>query len=258
MVIGIDKFKEFFKDYPDSYIAIGGTACDIIIEDAGFVPRATDDIDIILIVEAIKPDFVRRFWEFVNEGQYNSKQKDFENRKCFRFSKPKRADFPKQVELFCKTSEIIDLYPEAHLTPIPAGEGLSGLSAILLNDDYYQYTFLHSQHKEDVHFANIEALICLKTFAFLDNERRKDEGQDVKTKDIIKHKYDVFRLGFLLKPDEAFEVPESIKNNLQHFADDVKNDLPDPAIFEKNGFAQLNMMVVYQQLLKSFNLSMNE
>jgi hypothetical protein len=28
MVIGIDKFKEFFKDYPDSYIAIGGTACD--------------------------------------------------------------------------------------------------------------------------------------------------------------------------------------------------------------------------------------
>jgi len=41
MIIGIDKFKEFFKDYPDSYIAIGGTACDIVIEDAGFVPRAT-------------------------------------------------------------------------------------------------------------------------------------------------------------------------------------------------------------------------
>jgi len=258
MVTGIDKFKEFFKDYPDSYIAIGGTACDIVIEDAGFVPRATDDIDIILIVEALMPDFVRRFWEFVNEGQYNSKQKDFENRKCFRFSKPQRPDFPKQVELFCKTPEVIDLYPEAHLTPIPAGEGLSGLSAILLNDDYYQYTLLHSKYKDDVHFANIEALICLKAFAFLDNKRRKDEGQDVKTRDIIKHKYDVFRLVFLLKPDEAFEVPESIKKDLQHFADDVKNDLPDPAIFEKNGFDQPNMVVVYQQLLKNFNLSMNE
>ena len=258
MVIGIDKFKEFFKDYPDSYIAIGGTACDIVIEDAGFVPRATDDIDIILIVEALKPDFVRRFWEFVNEGQYNSKQKDFESRKCFRFSKPQRPDFPKQVELFCKTPEVIDLYPEAYLTPIPAGEGLSGLSAILLNDDYYQYTLLHSKHKDDVHFANIEALICLKSFAYLDNKRLKEEGRDIKTRDVVKHKYDVFRLVFLLKPDEAFELPESIKKDLQHFADDVKNDLPAPAIFEKNSFGQQDMMVVYRQLVKSFNLNANE
>ena len=30
MVIGIDKFKEFFKDFPGSYVIIGGAACDII------------------------------------------------------------------------------------------------------------------------------------------------------------------------------------------------------------------------------------
>ena len=57
MVVGLDTFSTHFKDFQDSYIIIGGTACDIIIEEAGFVPRATDDIDIILIVEALSPDF---------------------------------------------------------------------------------------------------------------------------------------------------------------------------------------------------------
>jgi hypothetical protein len=40
MVKGIEKFQEFFRDYTDSYIIIGGTACDIIEESAGFNPRA--------------------------------------------------------------------------------------------------------------------------------------------------------------------------------------------------------------------------
>ncbi len=41
MVKGIDKFKEYFKDFPDSYIITGGTACDIVLADAGLTPRAT-------------------------------------------------------------------------------------------------------------------------------------------------------------------------------------------------------------------------
>ncbi|WP_455586532.1 hypothetical protein [Bacteroides sp.] len=30
MVTGIDKFKEYFAQYEDNYIIIGGTACDMI------------------------------------------------------------------------------------------------------------------------------------------------------------------------------------------------------------------------------------
>ena len=70
MVIGIDKFREYFKDFTGNYIIIGGTACDIILDDAGFTPRATKDIDIILIVEALKPEFVEQFWSFIKEGNY--------------------------------------------------------------------------------------------------------------------------------------------------------------------------------------------
>ena len=53
MVRGLDIFKKYFEQYPENYVIIGGTACDIIIDEAGFIPRATKDIDIILIIEAL-------------------------------------------------------------------------------------------------------------------------------------------------------------------------------------------------------------
>jgi hypothetical protein len=254
MVKGIKVFKEYFKESTDGYVVIGGTACDILTTAADFEPRATDDIDVIIIVEALKVEFVEKFWQFVIDGEYNLKQKDFETRKCYRFLDPKNTEFPKQIELFCKAPDMLKLLPDAYLTPIPVGEGLSSLSAILLNEQYYKYTVENSIIVEDIHLAKTEALICLKAFAYLDNKRRKEEGQEVNKRDVVKHKHDVFRLVFLLKPDDVFELPEIIKIDLQKFADVVKNDLPDPAIFKENGFGNQNMITVYNQMIKCFDL----
>jgi hypothetical protein len=44
MVRGINIFKKYFEEYHDNYVIIGGTACDLIIDEAGFTPRATKDI----------------------------------------------------------------------------------------------------------------------------------------------------------------------------------------------------------------------
>lgn len=41
MVIGINKFREWFKGYEDQYVIIGGTACDIIFAEVGVPFRAT-------------------------------------------------------------------------------------------------------------------------------------------------------------------------------------------------------------------------
>ena len=60
MVKGIEKFKEFFKGFEDSYVIIGGTACEIHEELYAQTPRATKDIDIILVVEALSHEFVSR------------------------------------------------------------------------------------------------------------------------------------------------------------------------------------------------------
>ncbi len=41
MVIGIDRFKDHFREYEDEYILIGGSACDILLSEAGLTFRAT-------------------------------------------------------------------------------------------------------------------------------------------------------------------------------------------------------------------------
>ena len=64
MVKGIDKFREYFSDFTDHYIIIGGTARDYVVAEAGFSPKGTKDIDVVLIIEALSPEFVRQFWSF--------------------------------------------------------------------------------------------------------------------------------------------------------------------------------------------------
>jgi hypothetical protein len=255
MVAGLNKFTEHFKDYSDSYIIIGGTACDIIIGNAGFEPRATDDIDIVLVVEALKPAFIRKFWEFIQNGKYITQQIEPEKRNRYRFCDPQSPDFPIQIELFSKLPDTFNTGEEAYLTPIPSDDGLSSLSAILLDKDYYEFTIAHSVLKDGVHFADIDALICLKAFAYLDNKRLKAEGKKIRTRDVVKHKYDVFRMVFLMNSDTNIILPEAIKRNLLLFADDVEKELPDPAIFKGNGFGKQDMATIFDQLLKSFNLS---
>jgi len=76
MVSGIEKFKEFFKDFTDNYIIIGGTACDIIIENAGFEPRATNDIDLIIMIEALSPEFVTQFWKLRKISKLSNQRKE--------------------------------------------------------------------------------------------------------------------------------------------------------------------------------------
>ena len=255
MVIGLDTFSEHFKEFQDSYIIIGGTACDIIIEEAGFTPRATDDIDMILIVEALSPEFVTKFWEFIKLGQYAIQQKDQEERNCYRFKTPANPEYPKQIELFCKVPDVIDANEGAHLTPIPVDEGLSSMSAILLDETYYNYTIENSEIKDGVHFAAPHTLICLKAFAFLNNTERRAAGQNVKSVDIKKHKYDVFRMVMMLAENDQFNLPDTIKEDMQKFVDVIKNDMPSPEIFAANGFGNQDMNEIFNRLVKSFQLT---
>ena len=67
MIKGLDAFKEYFRDFNDQYVIIGGAACDIVFEDSDLSFRATKDIDMVLIVEALTPEFGQRFWDFIEE-----------------------------------------------------------------------------------------------------------------------------------------------------------------------------------------------
>ena len=64
MVKGLQIFQEFFQPFSKHYILIGGTACDVAFSEAGLDFRATKDLDIVLVLEALDTAFVRAFWNF--------------------------------------------------------------------------------------------------------------------------------------------------------------------------------------------------
>ncbi|MBP6950284.1 MAG: hypothetical protein KBB98_05140 [Clostridia bacterium] len=49
MVRGIKSFREWLRDQEEQYTIIGGTACDLLMTDAGLDFRATKDIVFITI-----------------------------------------------------------------------------------------------------------------------------------------------------------------------------------------------------------------
>ena len=106
-----------------------------------------------------------------------------------------------------------------------------------------------------MHRANTEALICLKAKAYLEIVERIVKGSKEDSKQLRKHKGDVFRLAVMLAENDVFELPESIKSDMQEFADATAGDLPDKAIFKEMGLSSVTVENVYNQIMKSFQLT---
>ncbi len=100
MVKGLDKFREYFKEFTGQYVLIGGAACDISFHDQGENFRATRDLDIVLIVEAQTKEFGERFWKFINDGGYQHRARSSGKPQFYRFDKQMSPEYPKMLELF--------------------------------------------------------------------------------------------------------------------------------------------------------------
>lgn len=228
MVKGIEAFSEYFKAHQDKYIIIGGVACDLNFEQAGLPFRATKDIDMILLVEAMDKDFVELFWSFVQEAGYEDKQVEREKRQYYRFVKPQNNNYPYQIELFARKPDVIQPVDEQHITPIPVDDPVSSLSAILMDEVYYQFTLTNSQVSDvngiKVSMATPLALIPLKAKAFIDLRQRKTNGEDVADKEIKKHKNDVVRLMVLIGDEIVEQCPDEIKADLRSYIIMAEND----------------------------------
>ncbi len=255
MVKGLTHFANFFKNFTANYILIGGAACDVLMNKVGVNFRATKDLDIILIVEAISPEFVKQFWAYIKEGNYNEKQKSIEERNYYRFLKPTNNKFPAQLELFARNPDLLDLDSDAGLTPIPVEEDLSSLSAILMNEDYYKWTLDSSEIIDNVHLASTESLICLKAKAYLDLKARKQKGEKIDDKNIRKHKNDVIRLAVLLAQNSSSILPKAVFNDMQQFMDEIAKESIDFKPIGKNmGIANLKGQLILEQIKKTFGL----
>ena len=136
MVTGFTIFKENFEEFKGQYVIIGGTACDILMEEEDLEFRATKDIDIVLIVEAMTVEFGKKFWEYISEAGYEHQNKSVGTPQFYRFTSPRSKEYPYMIEIFSKKPEFLILGENAVLTPLPIDDEISSLSAILLNETY--------------------------------------------------------------------------------------------------------------------------
>ena len=227
MVTGIDRFRDWFHGYEEQYAIIGGTACDLLMSEEGMDFRATKDIDLVLIVEAITPDFGRRFWQFVQEAGYEHCNKSTGLPQFYRFSHPTSAGYPFMIELFSRRAEANALPENAVLTPLPMDDDISSLSAILLDDDYYQLVRSGTTVVDGINVLDAAYLIPFKAKAWLDLTQKKASGQSVDSKNIRKHKNDVFRLSTLLTQQAQVAVSDSVLADLRAFLTAMRDEAVD-------------------------------
>ena len=216
MIKGLEVFKNYFNDFKEQYVIIGGAACDIVFEEADMSFRATKDIDMVLIIEALTPEFGRRFWNFIGAGGYKNRVKSNGAPQFYRFDKPEEPSFPHMIELFARSESVFndDLYK---CRPLHLGEEISSLSAILLNSNYYQLLLSGKETLSGVTILPDTYLVLFKAKAWLDLTERKASGQSIDEKDIRKHKNDIARLVALLTGNESCIVPPSIHDDLTRF-----------------------------------------
>ena len=224
---GLEKFREAFEAYSENYVIIGGTACDIAMTGTAVRPRATHDIDMIVIVENLTADFTEHFWKFIREGGYRpEKRKHAEGEtpkyELYRFINGKPG-YPEMIELLSRHPDILGEPKGLTIEPLPVDEDTSSLSAIIMDDDFYHFTIDHSKLTNGLRHADSAALIALKSRAYLNLLQDKANGKQINSKDIKKHRSDVLK-NVVIMEDSQVTAPESIVSCIREFVASIRDE----------------------------------
>lgn len=246
MVKGLDTFREYFADYEKQYVLIGGAACDIVFESNEANFRATRDLDMVLIIEALTPEFGEKFWEFIVAGKYRNKATSSGNPQFYRFDKPEDDSFPKMIELFCRSA--FELRQAEGITPIHIDDEISSLSAILLDDDYYKALLDGKVVREGLSVLRPEYIILFKAKAYLDLKTRKDAGEAVDSSDIKKHKKDILRIAAELILEPVVDLPETVKADIRIFIESLEQEPYDQNSLKMYGLKSMDIVELLKRV----------
>lgn len=254
---GLDKFREAFADFSDNYVIIGGSACEMVMSGTVVRPRATHDIDMIVVTETMTPAFSEQLWNFIREAGYRPEKKKTEEGEppkyqLYRFLDGKEG-YPEMIELLSRHPDVLG-EPRGLVTePLPISDDISSLSAIIMDDDFYHFTIAHSTLTAGVRHASPLALIALKAKAYLNLLADKTNGKHVNSYDIKKHRSDVLKNAVLI---EALPVsaPQTIVECVRDFVGAVRkeSDRLIPALANAIDSEQEIVMQLLKQLENLF------
>ena len=140
----------------------------------------------------------------------------------YRFTlQDERLDYPQKIELLSRHSDLLGEPSGYHIEPIPTDEDSHSLSAIIMDDDYYDFTIHHTDEIDGLLVANNKALIVLKANAYLNLLKEREAGRQVNSKDIRKHRSDVLKLIAAGNYPEPQPVNSKIYASIRLFLDEV-------------------------------------
>lgn len=149
------------------------------------------------------------------------------NAQFYRFTSPKSKEYPYMIEIFSKNPDFIILEDDAVLTPLPIDDEISSLSAILLNDAYYELLKTGHIMVDGIPVLSPTCLIPFKAKAWLDLKERKSSGEQVDSKNIKKHKNDVFRLAQLITVNTRQALNPKIAEDMKNFLSEMIDEEVD-------------------------------
>ncbi len=104
----------------------------------------------------------------------------------------------------------------------------TGLSCIVLNDDYYHFLINQTQNIKNLSILSIPALILQKIKAYLNLQEQytpdKPHGSDRGKGNIRKHRNDVFLMLFSLDQDITCPVSEVLMRDIMLFIQAIEAD----------------------------------
>ena len=197
-VRGIERFTDAMSGCKGGYVLIGGGACSVLFDNEGDSFRATEDLDVVVIVDGEGVEFATALWAFIKAAGYETGKVGDGKCAYYRFCLPEGPrqvlDYPGQIELFARHPDFVLEDIRDNATNV---EGITLLDA------------LH--------------IIPLKMRAHIDINRSYEEGRHCNDKDRRKHRSDIVRLAGLLPPSARLELIEQMRADAGDFFADFSS-----------------------------------
>ena len=222
VVSGIDAFRDAMIGFEDKYVLIGGGACSLLFEGTQRDFRATRDLDVVVTAVSDDIEFGEALWAFVREGGYTCGVREDGSTRYYRFNLPSepgnpQAELPAEIELFSRAPWPVE--ERINVVPLPFDDEISSLSAILLDEHYFEFIRQGIVSKHGVPVPDVLHIIPLKMRAHMDLNKRHDSGEHVRRKNLTKHRADVLSLSDLLTEGDSCVLPGAIANDANGFLD---------------------------------------
>lgn len=251
MVHGLTHFATRLSLYKEHYVLVGGVAADLLMSDIGGEFRPTKDLDIVVFMRP-NSDFLNALNDYIKEGEYENRAKSSGESQYYRFNKPKKVEFPKQIELFSKKPDDLKLFEQQHIIPLQEIEASPQFSGILLEDEYYDLIKNNSLAGEQCQFIGAEAQIPLKARAFNELRERKEKGLNIEEKDIKKHRNDILQLSQALPIGKNLKISGLPLTHLNAYVDDISKLQSDAEIIKYCQEKNLGTITEVIQAVKEF------